>query len=102
MDRGDVAALAVSLWPDAYAAHHGETVDELIARADELAEIERVAARYLAALDGRLGPLDYSSPAQELARLRELLTGSHGQPRAHALGRSARASPTSYQIVTTR
>lgn len=82
MGHDDVVAIAVSLWPDTYAAHHDKTTtSELIARAAELAEIEHVAARYLAALDGRLGPLDYSSPEQELARLRELLAGSHAHMR---------------------
>jgi len=78
----DMIAIAVALWPDTYPAHHDDTtIAEMLDRARELSEIERTAARYLAALDGRLGPLDTATPESELARLRELLAGTHAHLR---------------------
>lgn len=74
VNRDVVDRLATTAWPDTYAAHHDKThIREVYDRIEDLVRVERAAKRYLDALDGRLGPLDYTTPDAELSRLRAAL-----------------------------
>lgn len=81
--RGDMMTLSFKLAPDCddRGLHTKPDVYSMMGAIERLNDIERRAARYLAALDGRLGPLDYATPDEELAALRELLAGSHAHMR---------------------
>lgn len=52
------------------------TTKALHARVEHLDRCERLAVRYLRALDGNLGPLDSETPEEALGRLRAHLKDS--------------------------